>query len=127
MRDKGMTLIEVLVTLGILASVLCLGLFATTDFLQRTSLEDARDTIVILLTHARAASMSNVDNMTHGVCLDPHEFADSIAISGLPACDSGDTFAFTRLSGTTTGAHITLSQSSTTLTIDVDKEGNISW
>jgi prepilin-type N-terminal cleavage/methylation domain-containing protein len=123
----GFTLIEVLITLSILASIMCLGLFATTDFLRRTSLADARDTLVTLLTHARVASMSDVGGVSHGVCFDPREFGASISVSGLPVCDSGDVFIFTQLSGTTTGAHIVLSQASTSLEIDVDREGAITW
>lgn len=123
----GFTLIEVLVTLSILASIMCLGLFATTDFLRRTNLADARDTLVIFLTHARAASMSNVGDVSHGVCFDSHAFDASISISGLPACNSGDLFTFTQLSGTTTGVHIILSQASTSLEIDVDREGGMMW
>lgn len=127
MRSKGMTFIEVLVALGILTSVMCLGLFATTDFLHRTSLADARDTLVTRFIHARVAAMSNLDDVTHSVCLDPHEFGSSILISGLPDCESNEVFTFAPLSGATTGAHIILSQASTTLTIEVDTNGAITW
>ena len=145
MRTRGLTLIEVLVTLGLLGIIASLGLFATLGEYRGDTLRSERDTFVALLTRARAHAMNNIAGVPHGFCVDANDyvvfagtFSQSaieeyqplsrvVARSGFPACGSGSEILFTQLSGTTTQTTLTLLQNGQTLTVSVNGEGMVGW
>jgi len=143
----GFTLIEVLITLTLLATIAALGLFATGDLFRGANVSGERDALVTLLTQARSLSMNNVAGLSHGVCYDPSKSAfvlfagrykpetveesvsrgNSITVSGLPICDSGTEIVFSQLSGNAADALITLTSENESATVEVNGEGAVLW
>jgi len=66
--SKGLTLIEILVSVSILIVVLGLGLFVTFDAYRGYSFRSERSVLISALEKARSRSMANLHQTTHGVC-----------------------------------------------------------
>ncbi len=85
--DKGFTLIEVLVVLGISAILAGLGLVFTLDFYRSYAFNSERDLVVGLILKARARSMSNIgatSPTSYGVCIEDGNY---ILFSGTFNCN----------------------------------------
>ena len=146
---RAFTLIEVLVTLGILTAVLALGLFVSLDVYRGYSYRSERSTIVALLTRARSHAMANVGQSAWGVCENAGggtyllfrgtgyaagAFVDEALpvapagqVAGIPACAPGAGVVFSALWGTTTPVTITVLQTGGPQTIAINHEGTIIW
>ena len=67
-RDKqGMTLVEIIIAISILALVASLGLFLNLDFAKSYNFRSEKNTIVSLLQRARGESLNNINQSRHGV------------------------------------------------------------
>jgi|SRR3989344_3122022 len=66
-KRAGFTLIEILVSIAILAVIASLGLFISMDFFRSYSFRSEESVIVSVLQKARSESMNNIDQSRHGV------------------------------------------------------------
>lgn len=66
-RSSGFTLIEILISLGVLVIIASLGLFVSFDFYRHSSFQSERSVIVSVLQKARNQSVDNIDQTRHGV------------------------------------------------------------
>ncbi len=143
-RNKGFTLIEILVVIAILAMLIGLGLFMSMDSYRAYLSRSERDTVVSLLERARSRAMANSFQTTWGLCYIAPNYiifrgstcatgaATNEATPGNPAASiSGlsDTspVVFSQLAGTTTGAVVTIVEQSKVSTITINHEGTIIW
>lgn len=62
-----MTLIEVIVSIGIFAMIVGLGLLISVNFYRGSSYKSERNNIVSVLKKARGQSLSNINQVRHGV------------------------------------------------------------
>lgn len=74
MLKKGFTLLEILITIGLLAIVASLGLFVSMESYHNSSFHNERDLFISALQHARAQAVNNVciglsctEGQPHGV------------------------------------------------------------
>ena len=65
--NKGFTLFEVLIVLGLFVVLVSFGLFVSMDFYRGSSFRSERNTVVSILTKARNQSLNNVNEAPHGV------------------------------------------------------------
>jgi prepilin-type N-terminal cleavage/methylation domain-containing protein len=145
---RGITLIEVLISLAVLTVLAGVGLFITTDNLRSYLAHSERDTIVSQLQSARARAMNNLYNTTWGSCYDGTNFVlfrgpyganpshdePSTVTPGVTVTSTGNQFScdnggvvFSQLAGTTTSVTITIVQTGGTTTIATNYEGTIVW
>ena len=68
--NRGMTLVEIIVAISILAIVASLGLFVSIDFAKSYNFRSEKNTIVSLLQRARGESINNINQSRHGVHLE---------------------------------------------------------
>ena len=142
MRYTGFTLIETLLTLGILTVLLSITLPIGFDFYTTSILQSERDTLVSILTRARGLSLTHYHGAPHGIFQTPQTFiifqgasyatriqtydqlfprTRSITISGPPE------LIFTPLSGDTGPTTLTLSIGNGNQTITINAEGMIEY
>jgi len=90
-QNNGFTLIEILISLGILSLIVALGLFISFDFYRNYSFRSERNTIVSILQKARSQSMDNINQVRHGVYFaDPLEYIVFECDFNTPQCVSHD-------------------------------------
>jgi Tfp pilus assembly protein FimT len=145
-QNKGFTLIEIVVSIGILMMLFGLGLFMTMDAFRGYTFRSERDTIVSLLEKARSRSMANIAQTSWGVCYIAPDYvifrgttctagvATNENLSANAAVAAASNFSstfpvivFGQLSGTTTAANITVVEDARTSTISLNHEGTIIW
>jgi prepilin-type N-terminal cleavage/methylation domain-containing protein len=68
--NKGFTLIEFLVVMGIMVLVFGFGLFFSMDAYRGYTFRSERDLAISILQKARAQSISNINQQPHGVHID---------------------------------------------------------
>ena len=66
-KSQGFTLVELIITLGILATVFAFGLFISFDFYKNYSFHSEKSTIVSVLQKARGQALNNINQSKHGV------------------------------------------------------------
>jgi type II secretory pathway pseudopilin PulG len=134
----GFTLIEILIVLGILMTMLALGLFVGMDAYRATAARSERDIVVSLLTRARSRALANIDQSAWGVCTIG---TDYILFAGYTCTGSGEHIAispnstalfslpvvFSQLAATTTGGTVIIAQDGRTTTITINAAGQIDW
>jgi len=145
--QRGFTLIEIVVVIGILAVLLSLGLFMSMETLRGTIYRSEAATIVSLLQKARSRGMANIEQSPWSVCYVNTQYVvakgalcnaatahDVVAANpGVAAASSFadpakfPTIVFAQLSGNTTATSITVLQDSRTQTIAITHEGTIIW
>ena len=141
--NQGFTLIEVLVTLGLFIFVVSFALGVGLDTFARTSINDERDTAIYLLSKARARSLNNINQTTHGLHIDNANskfiiFEGNSYTAGDP--DNEETpyndsfifsgtleYRFSQLAGATTPGKITITGTGGSKEIDINSEGAIIW
>ena len=150
-NEKGFTLIEVLVVIGILAVIATLGLFVSMDFFRSRSSHSEQETIVSLLQNARSQSMNNINQARHGVHFDvtasPLEYTLFECGSGCSAYAGGTSYLnikasygvkittpassfdiiFNQLRGDTSAQATTINDGVRDYTVSVNSEGRIDW
>lgn len=143
---KGFTLIEILVSFGILIILAVMGLFLSMDFFRGYSFNYEENILIAALQKARSESMANINESAHGFYFDAvnnqyvifqgnnygtrnalldetFPAAKIISVSGIPS----EGIVFEQLSGDCLPADIIISGNSKSKTIQVNKEGTISW
>ena len=140
--NKGFTLIEILITLGIFVILASLGLYVSLDSYRSYTFSSERDALVSLLLKARNQSMNNIDELPHGVHIGSQSFTlfegvtysvsnpknniiarnAAISVNGLTDVN------FSQLSGDPSLiGSITLSYGARTAIISIENEGRINW
>lgn len=148
MKNKGFTLIEFVVALGIFVLIIGLGSTFNLSFLKSDILKSEQSKVVSLLSRARSLSMNNIHQSPHGFCyISPNYiiFRDNpgtkcvlgaITNQVFPAetstADNGGTIfpnviIFSQLAGTTTVANIHLTDGVKSLDVNINSEGTIEW
>lgn len=141
-------MLEVLLVLGMFAVFAGFGLLVSMETYRGSNFHADRALLVSLLERARAQSMSNMcacasctDGAPHGVHIEASKYVlfegasysstdpENASFDADPS--SSHSFAgdilFTQLSGTTTGATVTLTGGAHTSDVLVSPEGRISW
>lgn len=147
---RGFTLIELVVTLGILVVLTGFALFFSMESYRSGSFYLDRNMLVVLLQHARAQSMNTLcmgqycgDSKPHGVAILDGRYVlfqgptydtrdaevDLIYDSNSSIAKNGLTeIVFSQLSGTSTPGEIELSDAAAHVsTIAIDANGRITW
>jgi prepilin-type N-terminal cleavage/methylation domain-containing protein len=71
--NKGITLIEIIVALSIVAIVASIVLFSLTDFKKKQALEKSRSLIVSAISEARSKSVSSVNMSDYGIHIETNQ------------------------------------------------------
>jgi prepilin-type N-terminal cleavage/methylation domain-containing protein len=150
MKNRGITMIEVLVVMGIFVLVSGFALLFSVDSLRGSTFQGDRDLFVSLLQRARAQAMSNMctgsgctDGKPHGVARVGNTYvlfegssyatrtpaADSVFTASEAVTRTGDTeVVFGQLSGTTTlRKEFTHTSAAHVSTTTVETNGRIFW
>ena len=144
----GFSLIEIVVVMAIVALLFSIGAIVGVDTYKNYTFRSEQGVLVSVLEKARSRSMSNIYQVSHGVCFDssvstyvifPGVYLagspsnESVAsnkaasVSGLPECAGGTGVIFTQLSGTTSPAIIVVKQDAKLSITTVNYEGTIIW
>jgi len=149
-KNKGFTLVEIIIALGLMSIVVALGLFASFDLFRGSSLASERDVIVSILQRARSESLNNINQTRHGVHFtgvkpnlkyvlfecNPAPQCSSYTPSSADATTTSSygfsittpaDIIFAQLTGTSTDATITMADGRSTSTITINSEGRINW
>lgn len=144
---RGFTLIEITIVVAILTFLATFGVVVSLDFYRTYAFRSERNTIVSLLEKARAASLNNIDDVSHGVHFDENNFVlfegtsySSGDLNNLNFASSSSVkltsnsslpvdVIFARLSAETTPITFTLQDlaSNRTDTISINIVGQIDW
>ncbi len=65
--ERGFTLIEIMVSIGILITIMSLGLFISMDFAKSYNVRAENNNMVSILQKARGASLNNINQTRSGV------------------------------------------------------------
>ncbi len=138
--NKGFTIIEVVVTLGILAIIFGATAPINWEFYQKIELRTEYNNYLSYLKLARAASLANKNASAHGVYVglnnvtvfEGNSYAlrnqsqDQIfSLSSLVTVTGATEIIFNPLSANTTNSTITLSNSLGVYNIDINTQGKI--
>ncbi len=87
---NGFTLVEVLISIGILGLIAGLGLFISFDVYRHGTFHSEQGEIVSILQKARSQSINNIDQVRHGVHFqsNPLTYILFECPSGTPQCSS---------------------------------------
>lgn len=146
--QRGLTLIEVMVVIGIFSLILLFGLVIDLGSLKRNTFRGEQSTLVSVLQKARSRSMNNMFGVTHGVCY----IAPNYVIFRTATCDlsgvnervpadtniaSLSNFAttlspanaviFDQLTGKTAAVTINMTDGIKSADIKINNEGTINW
>ena len=150
--QKGLTLIEILVVLGIIGVILSFSSLVDLNLFKGDIFRSEEYTIISLLEKARSRAMSNMYDSAHGVCYIAPNYvvfresdghcANGIASNELTPANANiasalnsnftanfPTVVFARLAGSTTNATINMTDGvkSATPPITINNEGTINW
>ena len=70
----GLTLIEVLIVIGIVAALASIGIFVSMNLYHGYTLVSQRDQLVTLMQKARSQSLYNTNQASHGIYIAPTQF-----------------------------------------------------
>ncbi|MBI5401534.1 prepilin-type N-terminal cleavage/methylation domain-containing protein [Candidatus Wolfebacteria bacterium] len=143
MLNKGLTLIEILITTAIITVIFSLGLVFGIDFYKNYAFHSERDVIVSVLEKARSQALNNINQKAHGVYFSGANYvifqgnsyvernplfdliipkSYSVILSGL------NEIVFSRLSGESNASGtITVSGDGRASDISINNEGQINW
>lgn len=140
---RGFTMIEILITVSIIAVVALFTIGNGIDTNARADVASEHTTLLELLTHARNQAMNNVNQTPHGVHISSNAFTsfegltynpsdpankDTVRNTSVSATGLTD-IVFDQLSGraTPSSGSITLSKGDSTRSITINAEGRIDW
>lgn len=142
MPNKGFTIIEITLFIGILVIVFALGIPVTFDFYRDYQLQAEQDKFISLLEMARNSAMTNLNQSPHGLYRDNDNFfifegssfaarnqsqdqdfprTKMISISG------PNEIVFNSLSGQVTSSVFSFTNGKRSSNIYVNQEGQINW
>ncbi len=151
MRNKGFTLIEILVVIGLFTVILAFGMTINFSALMGGTFRSEQAKIVSALQRARSHAMANMFQKKHGFCYDEVYFQykifqgdknnpnpeiidanKNINISGTPLlCSSTPGIVFDQLSGNLSPASgdidLTVTDGIKTTHIIINNEETINW
>ena len=143
LRQKGLTLIEILITTTIIAVIFSLGLVFGIDFYRNYAFHSERDVIVSILEKARSRALNNINQEAHGVYFSGanhvifqgnsyaarNSLFDLIIPKSYSAILSGlNEVVFSQLSGESNASGtITISEDGRISDISINNEGRITW
>jgi prepilin-type N-terminal cleavage/methylation domain-containing protein len=144
--NRGFTLIEISVALGIMMLLFTLGTLMSLDAFRGYTFRSERETIVSVLVRARSHSMANIDGSSWGVCfrsgkyvlfkgvtcttpqVSDEEFDANAGVASASNFSSTfPTVVFAQLSGQTSAASIQITEEGRTSSISLNHEGTIIW
>lgn len=140
----GFTLLEILVVMGLFALLASVGAIMAFDSVTRSTVQNERDVVVLMLTGARTRALANMNESAHGVRIEPsqivvyelfHGSGSELNVRSTPrntavlSSPSNANIVFSQLSAkVSTGVgSLTLTDSSKTAVIEVDGNGRIEW
>lgn len=145
MRNKGFTLIEIIVVVAIMALLFSIGIIMTMDAYRGFGYRSERDVIVSVLERARSRAMANIDQSAWGVC---YRNSNYVIFKGTTCTETNSDLVpvkvaveiasdfehkfpnpvvFTQLTGTTTPTSTKVVQDTASSTISINYEGTINW
>ena len=145
-RTSGFTLLEILIVVAILAVVATIGTGIYRNLAKRVEFDEARAVFVSDLKHARALAMSGENALAWGIRIqnstdDTHAlFSGTSYVAGTvnttttlptgvtwesPTEGNNTDVVFSRITGTTTAATITMTSEGVSQTITVTAVGHI--
>ncbi|MBI3589350.1 MAG: prepilin-type N-terminal cleavage/methylation domain-containing protein [Candidatus Liptonbacteria bacterium] len=143
---SGFTMIEIVMVVAIVAFLAGLGLWVGMDVYRSYSYRSERSTFVSALQKARLESMVNINEVKHGVHIEPNEYvifqgsayvsadpfnqviipSGAVTLAGNPALPRD--VVFDQLSGVTASVGtLTISDGVRSTVISINNEGQISW
>ncbi|PJC65463.1 MAG: hypothetical protein CO020_00525 [Candidatus Colwellbacteria bacterium CG_4_9_14_0_2_um_filter_50_12] len=143
MKQKGFTLLEIIIVVALFAILAALGLFIGLDLYRGYALASERSTVVNILEKARSQSVNNINQTPHGVHFTGSAYVifqgasyasrdqsyDEV-ITSAPGVTAGGVTetVFTQLEGSAnpTG-EVTVSNGLKSMTISINNEGRINW
>jgi len=142
-NNKGFSLIEIVVVLGIFILILAVGLVVNLSFFKSDIFSAERRTIVSSLEKARSRAMTNMYQTPHGFCyIEPNyvifrgdtcapastnEIIGANAEIAEHASTILPTVVFSQLTGTTTGVTIHITNGIREADIIINNHGTINW
>ncbi len=143
--NKGFTLIEILVVIGIILLIFGAGSFINFSSYNHTLINTEETTLVSILSKARSQAMNNIDASSHGVYIEADDYVlydgtnfttgtnkevmPKNSKTAITTNYGGDIY-FTQLSGEPSGtlpAVINLNDGTNTRTITIKTGGVIDW
>lgn len=141
-RNRGLSIIEILLSSAILVMLLTLGAPVAVDFYQSELITSERDNLVSILKRARTLSLANKDKSAHGVYIDNNQYVlfegssyaarntiydePSVRNSALVFSGAGE-IVFAPLSATAPSATVSANIGQKTFTIATNTEGGVMW
>ena len=80
MHNRGFTLVEVLIAMGVCISLISAGLVITVNEYRGEIARAEEETIVMLLKSARSEAMSNISGTPHGVAINPPDYPHAYVV-----------------------------------------------
>ncbi len=142
MTKKGFTMIELMLIVGILVIIFSMGAPITFEFYQNYQLQSEENKFISFLETARNASMTNLNQLPHGVYRDDDNYiifegnsfaarnqiqdqnfprAKTISVSG------PSEIIFDSLSGQTVSSVFVFNNGIKSFNVYVNQEGQINW
>lgn len=139
---SGFTMIEVLVSMGLLSILVSLGLFLSMDVWRTSSFRSEQDTIISLLYKARSRAVANINESDHGLYIDvdnrKYVLYEGSYVEGDPenqefqmgkgvSLSGSANILFAAREATTDGEDVVIDGEGKEATINVNEEGGVTW
>lgn len=139
-NQKGITLIEIMVVIGILVVIISFGVIVDFSSFTSGTLQGEESKVVSLLERARSRAMANMYESVHGICYDQDEnsyilfrdtcggaFTESISANSNMTITFPD-IIFEQLTGNIDSEEtITITDGIKTEDIIINEQGTINW
>ncbi len=146
LKNKGFSIIEMLVVIGILLLLIQIGLFISLDFYGTYSYSSVRNELVTILNKARSRAMVNLNQSNHGIKILDNpaslvifqgysyasrtaELDEFFSLSISPEISGMSEVVFNQITGnaTVTGGNLNYTAGPKTGVISINSEGLIIW
>jgi len=143
MANRGFTVLEIMVAVGLITIIGSLALFVSMDFYRSYNLDTEVETFITLISRARGRAVNNIDAMSHGVYIDEEnvtlfrgnnyqtrdeELDEIFKRSQAFEVEGLEEIVFDQLTGETTASGtVTIQGQGRSTTISINNEGRIDW